>query len=82
MKLCIFYCQVPGNNSVILFMTCNVIKSRICILDNLFFSILNDESYLNIIGYFFFYWKYNVENMINQIICVYSDNGKKLILKC
>lgn len=53
MKLCIFYCQVPGNNSVILFMTCNVIKSRICILDNLFFSILNDESYLNIIGYFF-----------------------------
>lgn len=31
---------------------------------------------------FFFYWKYNVENMINQIICVYSDNGKKLILKC
>lgn len=63
-------------------MTCNVIKSRICILDNLFFSILNNELYLNIIGYFFFYWKYNVENMINQIICVYSDNGKKLILKC
>lgn len=50
MKLCIFYCQVPGNNSVILFMTCNVIKSRICILDNLFFSILNNESYPNIIG--------------------------------
>lgn len=75
MKLCIFYCQAPGNNSVILFMTCNVIKSRICILDNLFFSILNNESYPNIIGYFFFYWKCNVENMINQIICVYSDNG-------
>lgn len=82
MKLCIFYCQVPGNNSVILFMTCNVIKSRICILDNLFFSILNDESYLNIIGYFFLLEIHIVENMINQIICVYSDNGKKLILKC
>lgn len=54
MKLCIFYCQVPGNKSVILLMTCNVIKSRICILDNLFYSILNNESYLNIIGNFFF----------------------------
>lgn len=63
-------------------MTCNVIKSRICILDNLFFSILNDESYLNIIGYFFLLEIHIVENMINQIICVYSDNGKKLILKC
>lgn len=63
-------------------MTCNVIKSRICILDNLFYSILNNESYLNIIGYFFLLEIHIVENMINQIICVYSDNGKKLILKC